>query len=235
VDTLWKMGISGADLVIAAVGAGLRAYTQFERVAYENGEEVPAERFLSEVEGVVLDTLLERIFGVSKSGVSAVDAPTRFYVLWRFTYRQAEIDAGEVIVFAYPQHVELDGPRSLTYGARALLEKKKSKYRLRDFTERGDDEKLGLPTEDGTAAPLIDVLHRVLWLMENRPGKLYEFLGQAVPDTERLRLVAQALAGPALEGGEDLGMARNPEQAALRKLTTNWRSLIEDNLFRART
>jgi len=206
---------------------------------------VPAERFLSEVEGVVLDTLLERIFGVSKSGVSAVDAPTRFYVLWRFTYRQAEIDAGEVIVFAYPQHVELDGPRSLTYGARALLEKKKSKYRLRDFTERGDDEKLGLPPEAGAplpaasaaqaGAPLIDVLHRVLWLMENRPAKLYEFLGQAVPDTERLRLVAQALAGPALEGGEDLGMARNPEQAALRKLTTNWRSLIEDNLFRART
>jgi hypothetical protein len=29
-------------------------------------------------------------------------------------------------------------------------------------------------------------------------------------------------------------MARNPEQAALRKLTTNWRTLIEDNLFRAR-
>jgi putative DNA methylase len=245
VDTLWKMGISGADLVIAAVGAGLRAYTQFERVAYENGEEVPAERFLSEVEGVVLDTVLEKIFGlpaasaaqagVSRSGVSAVDAPTRFYVLWRFTYRQAEIDAGEAIVFAYPQHVELDGPRSLTYGARALLEKKKSKYRLRDFTERGDDEKLGLPTEDGTAAPLIDVLHRVLWLMENRPAQLYEFLGQAVPDTERLRLVAQALAGPALEGGEDLGMARNPEQAALRKLTTNWRSLIEEStLFRRR-
>ncbi len=234
VDTLWKMGISGADLVIAAVGAGLRAYTQFERVAYENGEEVPAERFLSEVEGVVLDTLLERIFGVSKSGVSAVDAPTRFYVLWRFTYRQAEIDAGEAIVFAYPQGVELDGPRSLTYGSRALLEKRKSKYRLRDFTERGDDERLGLAAEDGAPAPLIDVLHRVLWLMENRPAKLFEFLGQAVPDTERMRLVAQALAGPALEGGADLGMARNPEQAALRKLTTNWRSLIEDNLFRAR-
>jgi putative DNA methylase len=242
VDTLWKMGISGADLVIAAVGAGLRAYTQFERVAYENGEEVPAERFLCEVEGVVLDTLLERIFGVSKSGVSAVDAPTRFYVLWRFTYRQAEIDAGEVIVFAYPQHVELDGPRSLTYGARPLLQKTKSKYQLKGFTERGDDDRLGLPTDPsagsgqgGMPAPLIDVLHRVLWLMENRPAKLYEFLGQAVPDTERLRLVAQALAGPALEGGADLGIARNPEQAALRKLTTNWRSLIEENLFQRRT
>ena len=38
VDTLWDMGISGADLVIAAVGAGLRAFTRFVRVEYANGE-----------------------------------------------------------------------------------------------------------------------------------------------------------------------------------------------------
>ncbi|MBI4028199.1 MAG: DUF1156 domain-containing protein, partial [Verrucomicrobia bacterium] len=46
VETLWGMGISGADLVIACVGAGLRAFTRFARVEYANGEEVPAERFL---------------------------------------------------------------------------------------------------------------------------------------------------------------------------------------------
>jgi putative DNA methylase len=78
VDALWKMGITGADLVIAAVGAGLRAFTRFSRVEYANGEEVPAEKFLSEVEGVVLETLLEKIFGVTGSGVAAVDGPSRF-------------------------------------------------------------------------------------------------------------------------------------------------------------
>ena len=40
VETLWGMGISGADLVIACVGAGLRAFTRFARVEYANGEEV---------------------------------------------------------------------------------------------------------------------------------------------------------------------------------------------------
>ena len=109
VETLWKMGITGADLVIAAVGAGLRAFTQFARVEYANGEEVPAERFLAEVEGVVLETMLEKIFGVSRSGVSGVDGPSRFYVLWRYTYKAAELDAGEAIVFTYSQPVELDG------------------------------------------------------------------------------------------------------------------------------
>lgn len=289
VDTLWKMGISGADLVIAAVGAGLRAYTQFERVEYDNGEEVPAEQYLAEVEGVVLDTVLERIFGLSawaanagmpKSGISAVDPATRFYLLWRFTYGRGQVDAGEAIVFAYPQGVELDGPLGLAARSNPLLEKRKSKYRLRDFTERGEDETLGLPleqsavregeparprrkrgrrkkvapdqehlietpstTEDSgptithTAAPLIDVLHRVLWLMEKRSGALPDYLNEVQPNTEQLRLVAHALVGPALERNGKAGTlavsGTEAEQSALRKLTQNWRSLVEENLFRS--
>jgi putative DNA methylase len=232
VDSLWKMGITGADLVIAAVGAGLRAFTRFARVEYANGEEVPAEKFLAEVEGVVLETLLEKIFRVAGSGVSAVDGPSRFYVLWRYTYGAAEMDAGEAIVFTYGQNVELDGPNGLSTGSRALVEKKKGKYRLRDFTERGADEKLGLPRDDGKPVPLIDALHRVLWLIENEPRKLKRFLDEAQPDRERLRLVAQTLAGTALEGGggDGKGAAVSTtaaEQAALKKLVANWRALIE--------
>jgi putative DNA methylase len=235
VDTLWKMGITGADLVIAAVGAGLRAFTRFSRVEYANGEEVPAEKFLAEVEGVVLETLLEKIFGVTGSGAAAVDGPSRFYVLWRYTYKAAEMDAGETIVFTYGQNVELDGQNGLSTGNRALIEKKKGKYRLRDFTERGDNEKLGIPKEDGTPAPLIDILHRILWLVENKPSNLSQFLDEARPDRERLRLVAQVLAGTALAGKkEDVAehsvATTAAEQATLRKLVANWRTLIDQRL-----
>jgi putative DNA methylase len=235
VETLWRMGISGADLVIAAVGAGLRAFTQFARVEYANGEEVPSERFLAEVEGVVLETMLEKIFGVSRSGVAAVDGPSRFYVLWRYTYKAAELDAGEAIVFTYGQPVELDGQGGLSTGGRALVAKKASKYRLYDFTERGDNDKLGLRNEDGEAATLIDVLHRVLWVMENKPRSLAGFLDEARPDRERLRLVAQALAGPGLKGKSDgdsktLLTTTTGEQAALGKLLANWRTLIDSRL-----
>jgi putative DNA methylase len=235
VDSLWKLGITGADLVIAAVGAGLRAFTRFSRVEFANGEEVPAEKFLAEVEGVVLETLLEKIFGVSGSGVSAVDGPSRFYVLWRYTYKVAEMDAGEAIVFTYGQNVELDGQNGLSSGGCALIEKKKGKYRLRDFAERGNDEKLGMPKNDGKAAPLIDVLHRILWLVENEPRKLNDFLDEARPDRERLRLVAQTLAGTALVGRKDdepeHTLATTPGEAtALQKLVANWRSLIDQQL-----
>jgi putative DNA methylase len=236
VGTLWEMGSVGADLVIAAVGAGLRAFTRFERVEYANGEEVPAEKFLAEVEGVVLETLLEKIFSMPRSGVAAVDGPSRFYVLWRYAYKAAELDAGEAIVFTHGQPVELDGHRGLSSGNRALVEKKKGKYRLRDFTERGRNEKLGLPdAQVGMPASLVDVLHRVLWLIENEPRSLTKFLDESCPDRERLRLVAQALAGAGLKGKSEDGAkglvtTTAPEQAALGKLLANWRTLIESSI-----
>lgn len=236
VDSLWKMGITGADLVIAAVGAGLQPFTRFSRVEYANGEEVPAEKFLAEVEGVVLETLLEKIFGIAGSGVAAVDGPSRFYVLWRYTFSAAEMDAGEAIVFTYGQQVELDGQNGLSAGSHALVEKKKGKYRLRDFSERGNDEKLGQLHDNGKNAPLIDILHRILWLVENEPRNLNKFLEEVRPDRERLRLIAQALAGTALEGKKENGLefaivTTATEQSALKKLVANWRALIETQLM----
>jgi len=230
VDTLWEMGISGADLVIACVGAGLRAFTKYSRVEFANGEEVPAERFLMEVETAVLETILGKLSKKvgSKDGTSlaGVDPATRFYVLWRYTYGGAELDAGEAIIFANGTHVELDGQHSLTAGRRALLEKKKSKYRLLDFAARGKDDDLGIPTDDGTPVPTVDALHRLLWLVEKKPPLIPEFLNEAQPNLEQLRLVAQALAGPALKGGDLADVSPTAEQSALGKLLANWNSVM---------
>jgi len=226
VSTLWDMGISGADLVIACVGAGLRAFTRYASVEYGNGEEVPAERFLTEVETVVLETILDRLSEATDArggthGLAGVDPPTRFYTLWRYTYNSLELDAGEAIIFANGTHVELDGLGGLSSGSRPLVEKKKGKYRLLDYAERGDDSRLGLPSEDGEPAPLIDALHRLLWLLERHPSGVRGFLQDARPSIEQLRLVAQALAGPALKGGELDEVATGTELAALTKLTAN--------------
>ena len=238
VESLWNMGITGGDLVIAAVGAGLRAFTRFSRVEYANGEEVLAEKFLAEVEGVVLETMMAKLFGITGGNVSVVDPASRFYVLWRFVYKTAEIDAGEAIVFTYSQHVELDGHQGLSPGRDALVEKKKAKYRARDFSERGQHEKLGIQDNNGQPAPLIDVLHRILWLIENSPRKLSEFLDEVRPDRERLRVLAQTLAGAVLSGkteqeAERLVSTTPAEQAALSKLLANWRNLIESQLVAA--
>lgn len=210
VNTLFSEGITGADLVIACVGAGLKAFTQFERVEYANGKEVTSEEFLNIVEGLVLETILEKLFGVSRKGVSQVDPATRFYVLWRYTYGRMEVDSGEAIVFAYPQGVELDGPMGLSSGRNPLLEKKKDKYRLRDYSERGSDEKLGL---DGKST--IDVLHRVLWLLENQAYKIPEYLMHTMPNYDLLKLTAQALAGTTLVGSRELISTTTDEKISM--------------------
>jgi putative DNA methylase len=231
IETLWSEGISGADLIISCVGAGLKAFTQYEKVELPNGEDVLPERFLAEVEGVVEDAILEHLFG-SRASVSAVDPPTRFYVLWRYAYGQADVDSGEAIVFSYPLGIELDGPEGLSTGSSSLLERKGKMYRLKDFSERGDEERLGMDPRFGTEkAPLIDVLHRLVWLVENRRLKVTEFLDIVTPDGERLRLVAQALSGAALEGSGTL-ITTDEEHGALKKLVSNWSSFFKVDLMR---
>ena len=227
VTTLWAggKGIGGADLLMAAVGAGLRAYTRFAKVEYANGEAVPAERYLREVEGVVLDAMLDEIFDLRGAAVGSVDPTSRFYILWRFTYRESAIEAGDAYVFCYPQGVEIDGPDGIAGPAPALVEKAGGKFRVRGFEERGDDA-LGIGG-DGRPAPLIDVIHRLLWLLDHRPAQVREFLKAAQPSPERLRLVTQALCAPVLGRAEAPDAAPTAELRALAKLNANWRGIVE--------
>jgi putative DNA methylase len=76
--------------------------------------------------------------------------------------------------------------------------------------------------------------------MEKHPVGIQEFLHDARPNREQLRLLAQALAGPALRGGELGDISPTGELSALAKLTANWRSVVgevtdvsEAPLFRA--
>ena len=74
---------------------------------------------------------------------------------------------------------------------------------------------------------LIDVLHRLLWLLEHKPPKIPEFLADAQPNLERLKLVCQALGGPALKGGELEDVSPTAEQSTLGKLLANWSAVME--------
>ena len=233
VATLWAggKGIGGADLLMAAVGAGLRAYTRFARVEYANGEVMPAERYLREVEGVVLDVMLDEIFGLRGAAVASVDPLTRFYILWRFTYRESPIEAGDAYVFCYPQGIEMDGPDGIAGPPPSLAEKVRagaggSKFRVRTFEERGGEDEMGIG-EDSRPAPLVDVVHRLLWLLDHRPAQVREFLEAARPSSEQLRLVTQALCAPVLGRPEAQDTTPTAELRALARLNANWRSVVE--------
>src|SRR5207245_1376327 len=99
-----------------------------------------------------------------------------------------------------------------------LAKKEKDTIVLRDYRSRGDDEGLGLRSESGNAAPLIDVLQRLLWLQDEQPYEIQDFLVKAHPHIEQLRMVAHALAGHALAPASNSGSAkqeRSEEQKAV--------------------
>ncbi len=227
VKTLFGLGVSGSDLIIASLGAGLRAYTQFAKVELPNGDELSEAAFLDETQREVLEIVLAQVLHCDRHGVGAVDKPTQFYVLGRFEYGEEPVDFGEVNVLAKGVGVEVDGTRGMHPDSPPLVKISKSEVTLLSYTKRGADEALGA-LANGVGAPLIDVLHRLLWLAENEPGRIGEFLIAAQPEADKLRLIAQSLAGRTISGqaGE-----RTDEQKALDRILASWRNVVEQNLF----
>ena len=219
---LMEVGISGADLVIAAVGAGLRPYTCHDRVELMSGEELSAEKFLDEVQREVLECILAQVFAVDRSGVGQVDHSSRFYVLHRYQFGPAQVAFGELNVLAQGVGIELSGPGSLSEGKHRLCTVTKAKVSLLDYKERGKEPTLG-QSDEATSAPLIDVLHRLMWLMENDRQQVPSFLDESQADAGRLRLLANALKGKALSGGQE----RTGEQKAVDRLLAQWSRVVE--------
>ena len=254
VKTLMEEGVSGADLVIACVGAGLRAYTQYDSVELPNGEELDATSFLGEVQKEVAETILQSVLNCDSKGVSQIDKATQYYILARYEYGEAIVEFDEANTLAKGVGVELDGPGGLTDGKLALVEKIKNTVKLRNYGDRGKHEELGVlqaekvkefnkpspqpsPSGRGSYQPaLIDILHRLLWLSEHKPADIGEYIALAQPDSGQLRLVAQALAGRALtpSADEEIAAQRSPEQQAIDTLLASWKRTIEDNLFTQR-
>lgn len=246
VTTLMAEGVSGADLVIACIGAGLRAYTQYERVELPNGDELDANSFLGEVQKEVVEAVLTSVMQCDRRGVSLVDKPTQYYIMGRYEYGELAVEFDEANTLAKGVGVELDGVGGLTDGKLALVTKTKTTVQLRDYSDRGAYEELGIqrtegrqvsnvkPQGIGTARTLINVLHRLLWLADHKPSEIPVFLNLAQPDATQLRLVAQALAGRALTpepGQESTTTQRTKEQSAIDTLLASWKRLVEDNLF----
>lgn len=219
-----EQGITGADLNIAAVGAGLAPYTRYARVELPNGAELSAAAYLDEAQAEVVRVLLGE--------AAQTDPVTQYYIMGRSYYGEAWVDFDEANTLARATGIELDsGAHALTRGKASLIEKKGAKVRLRDYSERGESSSLGLPTVEGVPAPLVDVLHRLLWLVEHDHSRISDLLAEAKFDKYLLRLSAQTLSGRALAGEPTPGAVRDertPEQRAIDSLLAGWRRIIDE-------
>ncbi len=220
-------GVTGSDLVIATIGAGLRPFTRYAAVELPNGEEIPAERFLDEVQARVLNGVLARVHGLV-DGVGSIDAATRYYVIARYSLGYVDVEFDEANNLARTAGVELG---DLANGPAPLASVSKGKVRLLDFEARGDEPTLGTVPDGGGSVQLIDVLHGLLWRAAHDAKSLRAYLDEARADPEKLRLIAQALQGKGLAGESE---QKPLEARACERLLGGWRTLVEDNLLTSR-
>lgn len=223
---LWAEGLTGADLVVAVIGAALGPFTRYAKVRRANGSEVHTEEFLDEAQRMTLEAVLKQVVrdaAGKEVSVTGIDPISRLYVVSRMQFGEAAADYDSfknLAIGALPPGTELDGIKgALMQGKSALLAKKGSKITIRGYAERGSESSLGLP-EDGNPPPLVDVLHRLLWLQKHRPSEIPGFVHESKADLESVRLLAQALGGRPLRAEPRPGAQRDERTEEQRTIDT---------------
>ena len=199
----WGKGIRGADFFISAIGPALSVFGRHNRILRPDGTEVGVRDFLDLVRKESTQVALEQVLGGADLGV--VDAVTRQYVTWVWSYSRAPLDAGEAIALCLAtgaDYHEVVRPGSIAAEAK---EKSKKVVKLRTIRERGQQEEDLGENSPARPAPLIDQLQRAahLWGL-NKADELARFRA-SLGETRwpALRTLGQAITGCLPDGDDD--------------------------------
>jgi putative DNA methylase len=220
----WKAGIRGADFFISAIGPAVGVFGRYRKVMRPDGREVAVSDLLDEARSIVT------AFVMAQLGLTRLDGPTWFYVLYRWAYGGEELSFDEANKLAKSVGAELD---ALT-GRRRLVVRKTNTVRLLAFAERLRNEAVRRDFEqairDGALAalPEIDRLHLLLYLWHRGEKEaLPTLLRQAGVLTEDHPLWRTAQALLEVEGGRN-GGGVGEEARALAQLLGSKRSLLRE-------
>jgi putative DNA methylase len=220
----WKAGIRGADFFISAIGPAVGVFGRYRKVMRPDGREVAVSDLLDEARSIVT------AFVMAQLGLTRLDGPTWFYVLYRWAYGGEELSFDEANKLAKSVGAELD---ALT-GRRRLVVRKTNTVRLLAFAERLRNEAVRKDFEqairDGALAalPEIDRLHLLLYLWHRGEKEaLPTLLRQAGVLTEDHPLWRTAQALLEIEEGRN-GGGVGEEARALTQLLGSKRSLLRE-------
>ena len=201
----WEQGIRGADFFISAIGPAVEVFGRYSRVRKLTGEDVSVAEVLDLVQESVADYALRQVLN-GRYQMGAVDAPTRFYVMYRWSYNKQKLPFDDARRLAQALGAEVD--ELFHYG---ILKKKGATVTVPDSSERAPDDNLGEPARDGSPAPIIDVLHRALRIWQTGDRQvLRDFLAtHAVGREDAVSVVAQAIASVLPPQDEERRMLEN--------------------------
>jgi putative DNA methylase len=199
----WDAGIRGPDFVWAATGPALEAYSQHPVVkkSKKPGELLSVNEFLTQARRIVLDFVVGQILPAGQQERSPLDAVTTYYLLHRRYFGTASVPIGPCILYAVSCGLsdsdlitrydilarsgglavkeEQEGEEEEKEDERAEPEEEagtSSSVRLKQWYQRKGAH-LGYGTPSVPVPPLIDQIHRLMYLWEaGEESKLSEYL-----------------------------------------------------------
>jgi adenine-specific DNA methylase len=195
-EQFWEQGVSGADFFVSAIGPAVEVFGQYSRVEKLSGEEVSVKELLEYVRKVVSEFALERV--LKRADLGGVDAQTRFYILWRWTFGNAKVHFDDAIKLSRSLGVELTD----LWDKGGLVKKEKEFVKVLNPKERAQDQAF---LKKGKFMSMIDVLHYVLVLWEKgEREKIKEILNETgYARNETFWQTAQALSEILPEGDKE--------------------------------
>lgn len=166
-EMLWEEGLSGPDLLIAGIGAGLEVFGKYREVLDYEGNPVRADRILDEVRALVADFAIRQL--LHNGLASELSELARFYLLYRWSFGERQVEFDEARKLA--QAVGLDLPAQWSRRG-SFIRKQREWVRVLGPQDRP-------PADLESASDLVDVLHRVLLLWEQgRRAAMVEVLAR---------------------------------------------------------
>lgn len=189
----FDLGIQGPDFIWAALGPALEAYSAHPFVKKTAGGVMSVPEFLAQVRKLVLHFSLGELPGFrdlqketqGRGESLEIDPVTQYYLLHRAYFHLSPAPAGACILYANAcgmNESELKVVWNIIAqgGKKAGRPRKEqdeieetgdenegkgSEYRLLDWRDRATNDDLG-STRNGQPAPLIDKLHRLMYLFQ---------------------------------------------------------------------
>lgn len=241
----WDAGIRGPDFVWAATGPALEAYSRYPAVkkASEPGALMTVTEFLRHVRRIVVDFVVGRVLtrgeAVATDG-AGLDDVTTYYLLHRNDFGLKDAPAGACILYAVSCNLSerqlADQYEILSRGKGTAAEEEGEDaeaeegagevetsggggtFRLRAWSHR-KHRMLGLDSEGGRAAPLIDQVHKLMHLWKGGDAnKVNEYL-----DSRGLR--RSPIFAQLLQALIELAPHGDEERSILESLSNHVRSL----------
>jgi hypothetical protein len=157
------------------------------------------------VQEAVADYALGRVLN-GRYKMGTVDAPTRFYVMYRWSY------GDEKLIFDDARRLaQALGAEASDLIRSGLLKQSGDSVTLLGPNERRKQDRLGEAGRDGAAPPVIDVLHRavLLWQAGDRQALAEYLAAHALGREDEVQAVAQALVNVLPQGDKERQLLEN--------------------------